>query len=192
MRAAWEGGGRGSCLRVVGRLERARQRELMGPAAADDEAKSCLPATLLHSDPPDREAPQPPLSPAPGLVGPSSGGSSGETGRDSFLAGSVAILKSQSTSCNQTTAISLCLPLPCHSSPCIPTHLAYATYCFASALYNNTCIAPLTELSVAHLQAHAQRLRGDSLAWTRRDGQTALDKMEEGATLEVIQTEVSL
>lgn len=40
---AWEGGGRGELQRAVGRLAWTR-RELMGPAAVDDEAKSCLPA----------------------------------------------------------------------------------------------------------------------------------------------------
>lgn len=41
------------------------------------------------------------------------------------------------------------------------------------------------------MQIHAQNLKSDPFAWTRRDGQTALDKMEEGAALEVIQTEAS-
>ena len=46
VRAAWEEGGRGSCCMWSVVWSRARQRELMGPAAVDDEAKSCLPAAF--------------------------------------------------------------------------------------------------------------------------------------------------
>lgn len=126
VRAAWEGVGRGKLQREVGRLARARQRELMGLPRWMTRLKAAF--QLPSKRPNPRSTAATPVTTA-GSGWPKLGGSSGETGRDSFLAGSVAIFNSQLTSCNHTTATSLCLLLPCLFFP--PT--AYR-FCICSLL----------------------------------------------------------
>lgn len=82
----------------------------MGPAAVDDEARSCLPAASQALSPDCAGHPcykswvwlaqalEEALEQQAGVL---------------FWAGSVAIFNSQSTSFNNRTTISLCLPLPC-------------------------------------------------------------------------------
>lgn len=187
----WEGCGRGELQRAVGRLAWTRQRELMGPAAVDDEAKSCLPAAF-QTPQTAKHCSHPCHNSWVWLA----------QARGEALEKQAGILfwqaASRSSSHNRPPAtnpqpflfVFLCAA---HSSPYLPTHFAYSAYCSPQRLPKSHSQRSCGRVSsIAHLQIHAQNLRRDSFAWIRRDGQTAIDKMEEGATLEVIQTEVGL
>lgn len=161
-----------------------------GPAAVDDEAKSCLPAAFQAPQTAKRCS-HPCHNSWVWLA----------QARGEALEKQAGILfwqaASRSSSHNRPPATKhhnhFSLSSFAHSSPYLPTRFAYSAYCFPQRLSKYHSQRSCGEdSSVAHLQIHAQNLRRDSFAWIRRDGQTALDKMEEGATLEVIQTEVSL
>lgn len=130
---AWEGGGRGELQRAVGGLAWTRQRELMGPAAVDDEAKSCLPAAS--------QAPQTakqctyvatPVTTA-GSGWPKLGGKLWRN-RQGFFFGRQRRDLQVTIDLLQPNHNHFSLSSLAYSSAYLPTHFAYPAYCFPQRL----------------------------------------------------------